>query len=150
MKINFVGKKVDKQMKDQIKNAVKETLLRLNQSTAGLELNINFVDEAQMRELNARTRKVDSVTDVLSYPNYNLKPFETIEERDVFLGDMAICLKRAEQQAEEYGWTLTNEVVKLVVHSVLHLMGFDHIKDKDYEVMNRLEKEIATKLGQPE
>ena len=111
-------------------------------------------DEDEIKELNNRTRNINKVTDVLSYPNFSLKPFETIDLSDnlnymgkyVFLGDMAICLKRAAEQALEYGVALEREVIKLVVHSVLHLMGFDHIEDSDYLVMNPEEEKIASKI----
>ena len=59
---------------------------------------------------------------------------------------MAICLKRASEQAAEFGHSLEREVVKLVIHSTLHLMGFDHIKDEDYVVMNQEEEKISSKF----
>ncbi len=143
MKINFLQKRIDKSLKSDICLASRLVFLRLKQDDA-LEVNIEFIGEKEMRELNFRMRGVDSVTDVLSFPNYNLKPFENIDtsEGTAFLGDIAICLKRAEEQAKEYGNTLQIEVVKLVIHSLLHLMGFDHIKDSDYAVMNKVEEEV--------
>ena len=68
------------------------------------------------------------------------------EGKNIYLGDMAICLKRAGEQAKEFEQTLEQEVIKLVIHSTLHLMGFDHIEDKDYEVMNPEEEKIASKF----
>ncbi len=148
MKINFVGKKIDSSLKTLIKDAVKLTLQDLKQENKNLELNIDFVDENEMQELNNRTRAINSVTDVLSFPNFELKPFENIEcgGEAVLLGDMAICMSRAEEQAKEYGNSREKEIVKLVVHSVLHLMGFDHIKDGDFKIMNKEEEKIASEF----
>jgi len=151
MKIEFVGNKISCRLKMNIKKAVKLTLKNLKQESSSLLLSITFLNKEDMKELNNRTRNIDKVTDVLSYPNFSLKPYENIdiEERDnysskyIILGDMAICLEQAQLQAEEYKHSLIDEVVKLVIHSVLHLMGFDHIDDKDYEIMHQEEEKIA-------
>ena len=154
MKIDFTGEKVGCKLKKDIKKAVKLTLEHLKQDYKKIMLSVSFVSEEEIKELNQRTRNIDKITDVLSYPNFNLKPFETIDlfnknnylGKHVFLGDMAICLVRAGEQAKEYGQTLEKEVIKLVIHSTLHLMGFDHIQDEDYAVMNQEEEKIASKF----
>ena len=154
MKIEFTGDKVGYKLKNEIKKAVKLCLEHLKQEHKKIMLSISFVSEEEIKELNQRTRNIDKVTDVLSYPNFSLKPFETIDLTDeinymgkyIFLGDMAICLKRAGEQADEYQVTLNKEVIKLVIHSTLHLMGFDHIEDADYAVMNQEEEKIASKF----
>lgn len=154
MKIEFTGEKVCYKLKSQIKKAVKLSLDQLKQNHKKIMLSISFVSEEEIKELNNRTRNIDKVTDVLSFPNFNMKAFETIDVLDennyegkyIFIGDMAICLVRANEQAKEFGHSLEKEVIKLVVHSTLHLMGFDHIEDSDYEVMNREEEKIASKL----
>ena len=64
----------------------------------------------------------------------------------IHFGDMAICLKQTERQAKEYGVTTEAEVKKLVIHSMLHLMGYDHIEDDDYLVMNKKEVELDEKI----
>ena len=154
MKIEFTGEKVCLKTKKSIKKAVRICLDHLKQEHKKIMLSIAFVSEEEIKDLNQRTRNIDKVTDVLSYPNFSLKPFETIDLSNldnymgkfVFLGDMAICLKRAGEQAKEYGVTLMQEVIKLVIHSTLHLMGFDHIEDDDYVVMNQEEEKIASKF----
>ena len=156
MKIEWSGEKAGFKLKGKIKKAVKLSLEHLKQEHKNIMLSISFVSEEEIKEINHRTRNIDKVTDVLSFPNFSLKPFETIDLLDlnnymgkyIFLGDMAICLKRAGEQAIEYGVTLEQEVIKLVIHSTLHLMGFDHIQDSDYEVMNREEEKIASKFYQ--
>ena len=154
MKIEFSGEKVSCCFKRDIKKAIKLSLDNLKQNHKKIMVSVAFVSEEEIKELNNRTRNIDKVTDVLSYPNFSLKPFENIDlsnednylGKSVFLGDMAICLNRAAEQAEEYGVTLKEEVIKLVIHSTLHLMGFDHIEDADYAVMNKEEEKIATKF----
>lgn len=151
MNIEFVGKRVSKKLKEQIERAVILVLDELKQPHENLSLSINFLGEKDMKELNNRTRNIDKVTDVLSYPNFALKPYEQISEEEfkfgeVILGDMAICLKQAKRQAKEYRVSLESEVIKLVIHSTLHLMGFDHIEDSDYEVMQKEEDALASKF----
>lgn len=154
MKIIFTGEKVKLKLKKDIKRAVKTALEHLGQNHKKIMLSVAFISEEEMKDLNNRTRNIDKVTDVLSYPFFSLKPFEKIdvlnednyEGKYIYLGDMAICLKRAGEQAKEYEQTLEQEVIKLVIHSTLHLMGFDHIEDCDYEVMNPEEEKIASKF----
>ncbi len=146
MVINFVNKRIEKELKQAATAAVLLTLKCLKQCTDGLELNISIMDFKEIRSLNKRTRKIDKVTDVLSYPNFEMKPFETIKAgedgQNILLGDMALCLQQAEAQAEENHVSLEDEVVKLVVHSTLHLMGFDHISDEDYKLMHTQERKV--------
>lgn len=151
MKISFVGQKICFCLKRKIKKAVDVSLKHLGWDSSCVELAISFLSEEEMRELNNRTRNIDKVTDVLSFPNFEIEPFEKINQDaiiggKIFLGDMAICLTRAKEQAEEFGHGLDKEVIKLVIHSVLHMLGFDHIKDEDFEVMSGEEEKIATKF----
>ena len=154
MKIEWSGEKISYKLKCKIKKAVKLCLTHLSQPDKKILLSISFVNDAEIQELNKRTRNIDKITDVLSYPNFSLKPYEVIDDKDennymgkhIFLGDMAICLKRANEQAIDYGHSLEKEVIKLVIHSVLHLLGFDHIEDEDYQVMNQEEEKIASKF----
>lgn len=151
MKINFMGLRIDAGLEKAITRAVKTTLSCLEQKDRGLELNINFVTAPAIQRLNRETRGIDAVTDVLSYPNFSIKPFETLDINDrqlyaggsILLGDMAICLSRARKQAREFNNTFEGEVVKLVVHSTLHIMGFDHIADEDYVKMQAMEDKVA-------
>ncbi|MBE5755562.1 MAG: rRNA maturation RNase YbeY [Clostridiales bacterium] len=123
-----------------------------------LEVAIDFVDENEIQRLNKEFREIDRVTDVLSFPSFGLVAGEkldvtsieaqmsTSENGFIHFGDMAICLEQTERQAKEYGVTTEAEVKKLVIHSMLHLMGYDHIEDSDYEVMNKKEIELDGKI----
>lgn len=148
MIIEFLGKRISKKFKNEISKAVCLTLEELGQEHNFLTLNIMFISDKEMKELNNRTRSIDKVTDVLSYPCFDLKVGDLIDndEQELLLGDMAICLKQAKRQAKEYKVTLLDEVIKLVIHSTLHMMGYDHIKDEDYEVMQKKEELLASKF----
>ncbi len=100
---------------------------------------IAFVSDRQIRELNRRFRRIDKVTDVLSFPAGDEASGETTN-----LGDIAISLERAGIQAEENQLTLDEEIAQLILHGLLHLCGYDHETDKGE--MNRLELRLRKKL----
>lgn len=116
-----------------------------------LEVAIKFVSEKEIQRINYDYRGIDKVTDVLSFPSTDISVGEILDlddEENVYLqndkglihfGDMAICLVQLKRQAKEYSVTVEQELKKLVIHSMLHFMGYDHIRDKDYEVMNKKE-----------
>ncbi len=119
-----------------------------------LEVAIEFVSAKDIRRLNANFRDVDKVTDVLSFPAFQIEaglmidlgnkevlPFG-IESDFVHFGDMALCLKQTKKQAKEFGVTVESEIKKLVIHSMLHLMGYDHIDDGDYLKMKEQEEKL--------
>lgn len=106
-----------------------------------LELSIKFVSRKEIRRLNREFRQTDRVTDVLSFPATNVKVGEKVAEGE-YLGDMALCMKKCRAQGKEYQNGTIAELRKLIIHSVLHLLGYDHIEDKDYEIMKPKEEEI--------
>lgn len=91
------------------------------------EVNVTFVDDAQIRELNAHYRNKDTATDVLSFPMGTDGKYDKNPDTDAYvLGDVVISLERAAEQAEKYGHPLQEEVAFLTIHSMLHLLGYDH------------------------
>ena len=131
-----------------------EVYKTLNQ-TDSLLAEVVFVSEGEIRELNNSQRGIDKVTDVLSFPTLDnirgkvLKikdyPLEIDEER-LFLGSIAICVKRAEEQAKEFGHSVNREINYLLCHGLLHLFGYDHIEENDKAEMRRLEELIMNNL----
>lgn len=121
-----------------------------------LSAEIIFTDEQGIRELNARTRSVDSVTDVLSYPSFDgdpegeilqaRHPFEIDEDGCVFIGSIVICRKRAEEQAAEYGHSVEREINYLAAHGVCHLLGYDHMEEADKAKMREKEEKVLAKI----
>ena len=122
-----------------------------------LAIELIFVDEEEIRRLNNETRNIDKVTDVLSYPSLEdikgqaLKkedyPFEIDEEGNLLIGSIAICCQRAKEQAEEYGHSYERELHYLIVHGIMHCLGYDHIEDEDRAEMREKEEYILGKLG---
>lgn len=110
------------------------------------EISLTFVTKEEIRELNNRYRGVDNHTDVLSFPL--IEDFDEIEPGDEYmLGDVVICLEKAKEQAEEYGHSEKREIVYLFVHSVCHLLGFDHMEEGEKCEMRHREEEIMTLLN---
>ena len=119
------------------------------------EVDVLLTDDAGIREINAEQRQVDKPTDVLSFPMLELEPgtVPTADDADpgadmVYLGDMVISLERAEAQAEEFGHSVEREICYLAVHSVLHLLGYDHLDDgPQKERMRAREEAVLSGLG---
>ncbi len=115
-----------------------------------VEISLTFVDNEEIHELNKEYREKDSATDVLSFPMFENGEIEYDDESDepCAIGDIVVSLERAAEQAEEYGHSLEREVGFLCVHSVLHLLGFDHeISQEDEEYMNETCEEVLAELG---
>ncbi len=113
------------------------------------EISVTFVDDARIQELNKQHRNIDKATDVLSFPLgengvYDINP----ETGAKMLGDIVISMERAVAQAEEYVHPLQREVAFLTVHSMLHLLGYDHVNG-GLEAVHMREKEeaVLTQLG---
>lgn len=116
----------------EIENIVKE-----------YEISVSFVDNQAIRDLNRDYRGIDTETDVLSFP--------LEDDIDVggptLLGDIIISLEKALEQSKDFGHSLEREIVYLTVHSMLHLLGYDHMEEKDKLIMRSKEKEIMRELG---
>ena len=106
-----------------------------------VEVSVSFVDKDEIKELNSTYRDKDSVTDVLSFPQYESQ-YEMREEEYLCLGDVIICPQRALEQAEEYGHSYTREMVYLMVHSMFHLLGYDHMDEDEKAVMRSREERV--------
>ncbi len=106
------------------------------------ELSIVLADDAAVRELNRAYRGVDAATDVLSFAQSEGGEFARPEGEAPHLGDVIISLDTARRQAAEYGLALQDEVSHLLVHGVLHLLGFDHEQPEDAQIMRAHEDSI--------
>lgn len=107
--------------------------------------NIIIVDEEKIRELNKNYRNKDSVTDVISFALEDDEIFVKTDFR--VLGDIYICLKRAKDQAKEYGHSILRELSFLTVHGLLHLLGYDHMEEYDEKIMFELQERILDEYG---
>ena len=131
-------------------------VLKAEGVTAKCEINVLVTDDAGIREINRTSRNIDSATDVLSFPMFELAPGELpadwteYEDPDtglVPLGDMCISLERAIAQAKEFGHTTRREVGYLTIHSMLHLLGYDHLDEGPQKrQMRSREEAIASEI----
>lgn len=131
-------------------------VLKAEGVTAKCEINVLVTDDAGIREINRTSRNIDSATDVLSFPMFELSPGELpadwteYEDPDtglVPLGDMCISLERAIAQAKEFGHTTRREVGYLTIHSMLHLLGYDHLDEGPQKRQMRAREEaIASEI----
>ncbi len=111
------------------------------------ELSVTFVDNEHIQKLNAEYRSIDRETDVLSFPLYESGEIAMVGGKRAALGDIVISLEKAASQAAEYGHSLEREVAFLTVHSVLHLLGYDHEAGQEEEnEMFLVQEEILKKM----
>ena len=122
------------------------------------EVNLTLVDNGKIREINREFRGIDRATDVLSFPMIEYKSpadFSEIEQQydtvnpdtgEIMLGDIVISVDRVKEQAEEYGHSQKREYAFLIVHSMLHLFGYDHMEAEEAAVMETHQKMILDTL----
>ncbi|MCI5948748.1 MAG: rRNA maturation RNase YbeY [Oscillospiraceae bacterium] len=113
------------------------------------EISVTFVDDERIHELNREYRNVDRSTDVLSFPLGENGVYDKNPENGAcLLGDIVISVETAVRQAETYGHSLQREIGFLTVHSMLHLLGYDHVNGGIEEVrMREKEEHVLTELG---
>lgn len=116
------------------------------------EVSVSFIDSDEIKKLNLEYRQADAVTDVLSFPNSDDGNYDMNKDTGCYiLGDIVICVERAMEQAETFGHSLRREMSYLTVHSMLHLLGYDHEEGGINQVRMREKEEAAlTKLGLPQ
>ena len=128
-----------------------ETLIRqvisraLSLEGAAGDVCVLVTDAEEIQRLNAGYRNIDRVTDVLTFPAWEGDAI--LCPPDGYLGDIAICFERAEEQAEEYGHTLERELAFLAAHGALHLLGYDHMDAENEKKMIARQEEILNELG---
>ena len=134
---------VDEALMEEIERAVKMSL-QMERNSLDYEVSVSFVTNEEIHELNRDYRGVDRPTDVLSF---QMDEEEVYGEMDVVLGDIVISMEKAMEQAEDFGHSLTREVVYLTVHSMFHLMGYDHMNQEEKAEMRGKEKAVLKELG---
>ena len=131
------------------------TALAAEGMTAPCEVDVLLTDDENIHTINREMREVDRATDVLSFPEFDLHPGELPGEEDadpgtglVPLGDMVISMEHVAAQAKEYGHSRRRELAYLVTHSVLHLLGYDHLDEGPMKKqMREREEAILAELG---
>ncbi|MBR4962204.1 MAG: rRNA maturation RNase YbeY [Clostridia bacterium] len=137
-------------LRRRLKKAVRAAL-RYENFTQDAMVSVTFTDNEGIRALNREYREKDSATDVLSFPMYTMEE-DDLPDPDMTaeLGDIVLSLERAGEQAQEFGHSFERETAFLTVHSVLHLLGYDHERSEEEEKdMFRRQEEIMTILKLP-
>lgn len=109
------------------------------------EVSLTFVSGEEIRTLNRDYRDVDRVTDVLSFPQYE-DLSDIPQAGEIPLGDVVICREQALKQADELGHSKEREIVYLFVHSICHLLGYDHMEGADKQEMREKEERVMAKI----
>ena len=147
--INNTTKK-DLNLEKDLEKVIGEVLKIEKVDEKKCEISISFVDEKKIRELNRNFRSIDKTTDVLSFPIedfFNEDRKTLLKKPYLMLGDVVICLDVARKQAKELGHSFEREIMYLTCHSILHLLGYDHMEDEDKKIMRAREKEVMKNLG---
>lgn len=125
-------------------------VLQMEAFDGSAEISVTFVDNEEIRKLNAQYRNKDTATDVLSFPMGENGVYDVnMETGAKILGDVVLSMEKAIEQANAYGHSLQREVAYLTAHSVLHLLGYDHIESMERVRMREKEELIMTELGLP-
>jgi len=133
---------IGEDIKSIIENVITETLVYENY-TQNVEISLSFVTNDEIKMLNNQYRDKDKITDVLSFPLGDENP----ETKEIMLGDIVISLDKAREQANEYGHEFKREIGFLTVHSMLHLLEYDHENKEDEEEMFKRQEDILVRVG---
>lgn len=149
---NESGERVcDEQIQELLR--VCETVMESEQCNFDAEISLTFTDNEGIRTINNEFRGIDNATDVLSFPMLEFDDDETDAEFEtengmVLLGDIVISVERAREQAEQLNHSLRRELAFLTAHSMLHLLGYDHVDDEEGEkLMIEKQNNVLTALG---
>ena len=151
---------VDEKLVDLLKNVI-EFALKEEEVDVECEVSLLFVDNDEIREINNETRAIDRATDVLSFPMLDYENKKVFKEmyknyefsqsdcdgEELVLGDVVLSLERALEQSKEFNHSFEREASYLVVHSILHLLGNDHMEEDDKVIKRKREEEILNKLN---
>ena len=129
-----------------LKDIIEESLKKNARYSCAPEVSVVFTDNKAIRELNRRFRNIDNSTDVLSFPMYNSWR-EWPATGQALIGDIVVSVEQAISQSETYGHSLERELGFLTAHSMLHLMGYDHMIPEKEEEMCALQEEILKGVG---
>ena len=135
-----------------IKKVLEECYKTENLTNSKLIITITLTTPEKIRQINNEYRQIDKATDVLSFPMFEKSELDEKIKKQEFLhedvlGDIIISVQKVEEQAKEYGHSFERELIYMVVHGFYHLMGYDHIEEKDKIIMRPKEENVLSKLG---
>lgn len=129
-----------------ILNVINQTLEYENFSK-NVEVSISFVTNEEIKQINNKYRNINKETDVLSFPliDFNIETINT--NNIIILGDIIISIEKAISQAEQYGHSIEREIGFLTAHSMLHLLGYDHMEENEEKIMFLKQDEILKNIN---
>lgn len=146
----------------KVSRKIIEEVLRVEKINTSISVNISIVGDRKIRSLNKNSRSIDKVTDVLSFPNISFKKPSDIksiakskkeqslsfdyETNSYFLGDIVICNNKVIEQSKKYNHSVKREYSFLLAHSMLHLLGYDHMVIKDENTMIEKQNKVLNNL----
>ena len=153
LNINSKVKNLDLNTIKNMEKVLVTALKYLHQPLKQVVFNVYFVGEKKIRDINREQRNVDRKTDVLSFPNLDIKAGEVVDfdkykydidfnNNTLLLGEIFICNQVAIRQAKKYGHSYTREVCFLFLHGILHCLAYDHIVESDRVIMEALQDKI--------
>ncbi len=145
--INFLDIEENQEYVDIINKVLKKCFEEENLNDKNLYVNIVLTNPSNIRKMNKEYRNIDKETDVLSFPMFEKDELEKRKNlnQDI-LGDIVISIERVKEQSKEYGHSFERELSYMAVHGFYHLMGYDHIEEKDKIIMRQKEENILQKL----
>lgn len=146
---NRTNWELKKEYEQIIDLAVKESLLFENFEKES-EISVSIVDNEEIQQINQQFRNINRPTDVLSFPQLTFEEnekVETNEKGEVLLGDIILSIEKAKSQSEEYGHSLKREIAFLTVHSMLHLLGYDHMTKEEEKEMFEKQTKILERMN---
>ena len=127
---------------ENIRQAIRKTFKSvLKKANPDYELSILLTSNNEIKKLNKKYRRINKMTNVLAFPMN-----DEISENKKLLGDIVISLEAITNEAKKYKISRRKYLCKMIIHGLLHLLGYDHIKDHDFHEMNKIEKEVFKKI----
>lgn len=138
----------DKEINQKLINSVITESLKYEGISDNCEISVTIVDNKEIHSINLKHRGIDRPTDVLSFPLIDFDK-ETLpnDGTKIYLGDIIISIEKAAEQAKEYGHSIEREIGFLTAHSMLHLLGYDHMTSEEEEIMFKKQEEILENLN---
>lgn len=154
VEINFLDVEEKQELKKLIQQVVATCFTEEKLNHLNFYLSVTLTTPKEIHKLNKKFREVDKETDVLSFPMFEKEELEKIihqKKKNILpevIGDIVISIQRVEEQAKEYGHSFERELSYMLVHGFYHIMGYDHIEEKDKVIMRPKEEKVLAILKQ--
>lgn len=146
--INFLDIEINEEYEKHIKYVLNECFKEEKINEKNLYINVVLTNAINIQKINREQRQIDKATDVLSFPMFEKEDILNIPKSQFdVLGDIVISIEKVKEQAIEYGHSFERELSYMVVHGFYHLIGYDHMEEKDKIIMRQKEENILNKLN---